>query len=65
MEKVLPEDVYEVTEMLILKRPLQGNTGIRMKKEPITAACGNQLFRSELNFLVAVAGRVFSNKKIK
>jgi hypothetical protein len=32
MEKVLPKDVYEVTRNADTERPLQVNTGIRMKR---------------------------------
>jgi hypothetical protein len=55
--KVLAEDVYEVTEMPI-PNDLYWKILESDEKEPLTA-CGNKLFRSEPNSLVAVAGRVF------
>jgi peptide methionine sulfoxide reductase MsrB len=58
--------VYEVTRNADTERPLLENIGTRMKKGTYyCAACGNKLFRSEPNSLVAVAGRVFFEQENK
>jgi hypothetical protein len=65
MEKVLPKDVYEVTRNADTERPLQVNTGIRMKRNLLLRCLRQSIIVLELNFLVAAVGQVFSNKTIK
>jgi peptide methionine sulfoxide reductase MsrB len=45
VEKILPEDVYEVSRNADTERPLQENIGT-----PMYYCCGNKLFRSGQNF---------------
>jgi hypothetical protein len=49
MEKVLPEDVYEVTRNADTERPLQENIGITDDRNLLLYAMGNK-FRSGANF---------------
>jgi hypothetical protein len=57
--KVLPKDVYEVTRNADTERPLQVNTGIRMKRN-LLLRCLRQSISGELLVLPS-----FSNKTIK
>jgi hypothetical protein len=54
MEKVLPKDVYEVTRNADTERPLQVNTGIRMKRN-LLLRCLRQSISGEL----LVAAKLF------
>jgi hypothetical protein len=65
MEKVLPEDAYEVTRNADTERPLQENIGITGRQELIIVRHGKTISGSGANFQAIVAGQVSLNKTIK